>query len=86
MENTSEFEELEKRLAKLLVKAIKNDHQGVFLGICSAGVDYVPRESMARILTKEVPALLNDDENSKMVDWINRASQAMTEAEDSANI
>ena len=58
----------------------------VFLGICSAGVDYVPKDSMRRILIDEVPASLEESETKRMISWISQALQAMTQAKDTANI
>jgi len=85
MENITTKEQ-ELRLTKLLVKAVKNDQMSVFLGICSAGADYVPKDSMRRILIDEVPASLELSETKKMISWISQALQAMTQAEDTANI
>jgi len=85
MENITTKEQ-ELRLTKLLVRAIKNDQMSVFLGICSAGVDYVPKDSMRRILIDEVPASLEESETKRMISWISQALQAMTQAKDTANI
>ena len=76
----------EERITKLLVKAVKNDQMSTFLGICSAGVDCVPKDSMRRILIEEVPAFLELSETKKMISWISQALQAMTKTEDTANI
>lgn len=86
MENTTEFQEQERRLTRLLAKAVKNDQMSVFLGICSAGVDYVPKESMRKILIDDVPDLLEESETKKMISWINQALQAMKQSDKAANI
>ena len=86
MKNTTEFQEQERRLTQLLVKAIKNDQKAVFLGICSAGVDYIPKESMRKVLIDDVPDSLEESETKKMISWISQALQAMKETDKAANI
>lgn len=79
-------EKKEERLTRLLAKAVKDDQMSVFLGLCSAGADYVPKDSMRRILTEEVPASLELSETKKMISWIGQALQAMKQSDKAANI